>query len=282
MTNTYIRHVPPPPLHEYIDYFYYLEGSMPHPRERILPTGWLDMEINLGGTIQVYDATGIQLVATCEESWWVGVWSKYGTVVWPPDIHLLGVHFKPGGAYPFLKLPLFELHNQIVPADALFGRQAAEIRERMYAAPTLQARFALLEQLLLERLGESPYGLTAVRYAVEEIVRQHGVLSIRALSDCIGFSQNHLLTQFKRMVGVTPKMLARLQRLKHVLSLIDPTQPVNWLQIASSSGYYDQSHFNNDFVEFLGQSPTEYLRLRRQSHTANPERDCLLHVLPID
>jgi AraC-like DNA-binding protein len=282
MTYTYVRHIPPPPLHDYIDYFYYLDGSMPYPREKILPTGWLDLEINFGDAIQVYDASGTHLVATCVESWWVGVWSKYGTVVWPPNIQLFGVHFKPGGAYPFLEFPLFELHNQIVSTDVLFGPYAAEIRERLYAAPTIQARFALLEQLLLTRLGESPYGLKAIRHAVAEIVRLHGALPIRALSDCIGISQNHLLTQFKRMVGVTPKTLARLHRLNHILQSINPIQPVNWAQIAYSSGYYDQSHFNNDFIEFLGHSPTEYLRLRLQSHAANPDRDRLLHVLPID
>jgi len=230
----------------------------------------------------VYDASGNKSVATCVDSWWVGVWSTYGTVEWPPTIQLFGIHFKAGGAYPFLKFPLSELHNQIVSADIVLGPYAADIRERLYAAPTIQTRFALLETLLLARLSEAPYGLYAVRHAVAEIARQHGALSIRALSDHIGMSQNHLLTQFKRMVGVAPKALARLHRLKHVLRLIDPTQPVNWALIAQQSGYYDQSHFNNDFIAFLGHSPTDYLRLRRQLHAVNPERDRLLHVLPID
>jgi AraC-like DNA-binding protein len=279
---TYMRHIPSPPLDTYIDYFYYLDGSMPYPHEKILPTGWLDMEINLGGAIHVYDASGTKPVATCAESWWVGVWSTYGTVVWPPNIQLFGIHFKPGGAYPFLKFPLCELHNQIVSADAILGAYAADLRERLYAAPTIQARFALLERLLLARLCESPHELKVVQYAVTEIARQHGALSIRALSDHIGISQNYLITQLKRMVGIAPKALARLDRLKHVLRSIDPTQPTDWAIIAHQSGYYDQSHFTNDFRAFTGHSPTDYLRIRHQSHAANPERDRLWHVLPTE
>jgi AraC-like DNA-binding protein len=121
-----------------------------------------------------------------------------------------------------------------------------------------------------------------VRYGVAEIARHNGALSIKALSDHLGISQNHLLTQFKRMVGISPKALTSLYRLKHVLHSIDPTQSVDWPLIADQANYYDQAHFSNDFRAFTGHSPTDYLRLRRQSHARNPERDRLLHVLPID
>jgi AraC-like DNA-binding protein len=282
MTYTYMRHIPSPPLNAYIDYLYYLEGAMPYPREKILPMGWLDLEINFGGAIQVYDASNTRLVATCVESWWVGVWSTYGTVEWPRNIQLFGIHFKAGGAYPFLNFPLRELHNQIIAADVLLGSYAADIREQLNAALTVPARFAVFERWLLARLGEAPHGLKTVRYAVAEIARQHGALSIRALSEYIGISHNHLLTQFKRMVGISPKALARLHRLKYVLRSIDPTQPIDWSLAAQQGGYYDQSHFNKDFAEFTGHNPTDYLRLRRHLHAANPQRDRLLHVLPID
>jgi hypothetical protein len=124
---TYIRHIPSPPLDTYIDYFYYLDGSMPNRREKILPTGWLDLEVKLGGAIQIYDTSGTKSVATCVDSWWAGVWNTFGTVEWPLNIQLIGIHFKPGGAYPFLNFPLSELHNQIISADAIWGGFAAEL-----------------------------------------------------------------------------------------------------------------------------------------------------------
>jgi AraC-like DNA-binding protein len=278
----YIRHIPSPPLNTFIDYFYYIDGPMPYRREKVLPTGWLDLEVNLGGAIQIYDASGSKPIATCIESWWVGVWSTYGTVEWPLNIQLVGIHFKPGGAYPFLNFPLSELHNEIVSGDAIWGGFAAELCERLCAAPSIQARLALFEQLLLTRLCDTPPGLKAVHHGVAEIARHNGALSIEALRDYMGISQNHLLTQFKRMVGISPKALAQLDRLKHILRSVDPTQAVDWTQIAQQSGYYDQAHFSKDFRAFTGHSPTEYLRLRRQSHATNPERDRLLHILPTE
>jgi AraC-like DNA-binding protein len=278
----YIRHIPSPPLQPYIDYFYYLDGPRPYRREKVLPTGWLDLEVNFGGAIQVYDASGSKPIATCVESWWVGVWSTYGTVEWPLNIQLVGIHFKPGGAYPFLNFPLSELHNQIVSADAIWGGFAVELYEQLCATPSIAARLALFEQQLLTRLHDTPHGLNGVRYGVTEIARHNGALSIKALRDQMGISQNHLLTQFKRMVGISPKALAQLYRLKLVLRSIDPTHAVDWTRIAHQSGYYDQAHFSNDFRAFTGHSPTDYLQLRRQSHATSPERDRLVHILPTE
>jgi AraC-like DNA-binding protein len=181
-----------------------------------------------------------------------------------------------------LRLPLSELHNQVVPVDAIWGRFAAEIRERLYGAPTPQAGLALLERLLLERLAEAPYNLDIVQFAIGQIARQRGALSIRALSDHIGISQNHLLTQFKRMVGVAPKEVARFYRFAHVVYSIDPSKPVDWGRIAHQSRFYDLSHLNKDFVEFTGHSPSDYLRLRRRFHVENPNHSLDVGPLPTD
>jgi AraC-like DNA-binding protein len=158
----------------------------------------------------------------------------------------------------------------------------AELYERLCAAPSIPARLALFEQLLLTRLRAIPDGLNAVRGGVTEIARHNGALSIKALRDQMGISQNHLLTQFKRMVGISPKALAQLYRLKLVLRSVDPAHEVDWTRIAHQSGYYDQAHFNKDFRTFTGHSPTDYHQLRRQSHAASPERDRLVHILPTE
>src|SRR6185369_12532305 len=229
---TFISHTPAPPLNFYINSFYCPNESLPLPREKILPLPWLDLKINFGGGFQVYDADQSEPFTTLTESWVLGLWTKSHIVDWPDDLQYLGVNFKPGGAYPFLGLPLSELQNQVVPLDAIWGTFAAELRERLYAAPTIQARFALLEQFLLARLRDTPPGLRAVQCAVAEIARHHGTLSIRELSESLGMSQKHLIVQFKQMAGCTPKELGRLYRFGDILASIDPTQPVNWTLVA--------------------------------------------------
>lgn len=281
MDYTYIRHVPSPPLDAYIDYLYY-QNSFRYSHEKMLPMKSLHLLVSFGDAIKVFDAFRAKPVAVLTESWVIGTWNVCHVADWPLDMQFFGVCFKPGKAYPFLQLPLSELHNQFVPLDVIWGHYDAEIREQLYTAPTIQAGFTLLERRLLARLGEAPHGLGVVQYAIGEIARHHGVVSIRTLSEHIGISQNHLNTHFKRMVGTSPKEIARLYRFESVLNSIDPTQPVDWTLIARRFRYYDLSHLNKDFEAFIGHSPTDYLRLRRQMWTENPEHDRLLRTLPID
>jgi len=278
---TFIFHTPAPPLNCYINSFYSPSESLPLPREKILPLPTLDLKINFGGGFQVYDADQNEPFTTLSESWVLGLWTKSHIVDWPEDLQYLGVSFKPGGAYPFLGLPLSELQNQVVSLDAIWGTFAAELRERLYAAHTIQARFALLEKILLARLCEIPPGLKVAQCAVAEIARHHGTLSIRELSERLGMSQKHLIVQFKQMVGCTPKELGRLYRFGDSLASIDLTQPVDWTLVAHQFHFHDQSHFIRDFREFSGHTPTDYLRLLRQMHAEKPDRAQHLRLLPI-
>ena len=282
MTSTYIRHIPTPPLNTYVDYFWYFDGPMAYPREKSLPFPSAVLIINFDGPVQMSSASQNQICSTWSEAWWMGPWNRYHLVNWPKHVQQIGVSFNPGGAYPFLQLPVSELHNQYVSLGDIGEHHATEIWERLFEAPTIEAKFTLLTHILLTRLCEAPQGLKTVQYAVGKITEQGGALSIKTLSDHIGISQNHLLTQFNRMVGFSPKELARHYRLMAVLRSTDPTQPIDWTQVAMHFGYYDLSHLNKDFVAFTGHSPTSYLQLLRKKHNDDPLYHHMPRLLPID
>ena len=174
------------------------------------------------------------------------------------------------------------MNGQVVPLDAIWGTYADEIRERLDAAATIRAGFALLEQWLLRRICSAPQSLDLVQRAVAEIARVHGTLPIQSLSDQLGVSQNYLGEQSKRLVGISPKRVARFFRFAHVLRLIDAAPQVDFTLIAYQAQFYDQAHFNKEFVAFTGHSPSEYVQLRRRVQTENPEHARAYRNLPID
>jgi AraC-like DNA-binding protein len=280
---TYYYYSPAAPLRPFINGYYFLNEQMPYQRERILPIPSLDLKINFGGALKAYDKDDLNSkpFAVCGDSWWMGLWNQPHMVDWPMDVQVLIVDFKPGGAYPFLRVPLIELQNRVVSLDTMWGQFANELRERLQAAPTIQARFTMLDSLFLKHLSDIPSGFDAVFCAVNQIIRNDGILSIRWLSEDIGMSQKHLIAQFKQMVGTTPKELARLCRFQHVLRSIDVSQAVDWTFTAHEFHYFDQSHFNKDFETFIGHSPSDYLRLRRQVQAENPQHARYLRQVPI-
>ncbi len=276
-----ICHLPPPPLNAYIKAYYYCDAPVLYPRERIFPAPWLALLINFGGPFIAYEANQTTPFAVCTDSWWVGVRTTYHIVQWTAPIRFLLVDFKPGGAAPFVRLPLADLHHRVAPSEALWGSFAHEIRERLATTPTVPAKFALLDRLLLSRLTSAPRGFAVVQQAMKHIVQAQGNLSIRGLSAQLGLSHKHLITQFKQVVGGTPKEIARIIRFDHILLKTNTAHPVDWTDIAYQFGYTDQAHFSNDFASFTGDSPTSYWRLRRQIFAEHPAH-ATLRQLPVE
>ena len=71
---------------------------------------------------------------------------------------------------------------------------------------------------------------------------------------------------------MTPKLFSRIQRFQQTRTLIQHHPAINWADLAVDLGYFDQSHFIREFLEFSGLSPTDYLN--RHKSLAEPN----LHV----
>lgn len=272
-------HLPAYPLNQFIECFWYVDTIVPYTREKILPTGTIELMINFGAPHRKYNQseTSFDLMT---ESWVAGFQTDYIVNEPVAETEMMGVRFKPGGAYPFLGNTVNELSNTVVELETLWGIEAADLREQLWERSTVHGRFALLQEHLLERLATDLYGLEAVQYAVQTLDQFNGRLSIRELSNHVGMSQKHLIHQFKKMVGVSPKQVARVLKLQKVLHLIDPAEPVNWSEIAHSCDYYDQAHFNRDFKSFTGLTPAAYVELR-QMHFGEVTQGEEVHFVPI-
>src|SRR5262245_13546561 len=137
-----IVRTPTPPLDAYIERLWSWEGAAPYPRMSVLPRPSLHLMLNFGDAYEMYEsrASGGRPFATCAQSWAVGLRNRAHITAWPRHLEIVNASFRPGGAAPFLRLPLYELRNQLVSLDAIWGAAATEVRERLGAAPTPWAR----------------------------------------------------------------------------------------------------------------------------------------------
>ena len=277
---TFLWHDVAPPLATHVNFLYAASGSMPYRRDQIFPTPSTDLKINLGAPWRVRERLESSAVSVCTESWCLGIWNQRHVVEWPANTDFVGVSFKPGGAYAFLGVPLSELRNRVVPLDTIWGHIATELRERLYDAATPERRFALLEDFLRARLCDGPDAARIVDHAAGRIMDRHGAVRISELCEELDVSHKHLITLFSRMVGCTPKELARLCRFEHMLETIDVARPVRWTSLAHDCDYFDQSHFSHEFEAFAGLTPSAYLKERRTIYAERPEHARVPWVLP--
>jgi AraC-like DNA-binding protein len=255
---------PGPRLAPFIQSLWLYEGeARPHALERILPTGSAQLIINLAeDETRVYDASRIdwcEPMARCERmagTVLVGARSRSCVIDTAEQQVVLGVSFRPGGAFPFSGVPAGHVANTHVPLDALWGRRrTARLRERVLGAPTAESKLEALEDELCA-LSPPPGLHPAVAFALTAFGRAPGTMTIAGVTDAIGLSPKRFIERFKAEVGLTPKSYCRVRRFQRAVAAARVGKRVDWSTVALGCGYFDQAHFIHDFRAFSGMTPT--------------------------
>ncbi len=236
-------------------------GETKSQRERVLPTGTVELVIRLSkNENKIFNSAESRQPNTFSGSVVTGPQAKYFVLDKGQQDTLIGVHFRPGGAFPFFKVPLAEIQDRHLSLEDLWGPRATELRERLLEAKDADARFRVIEQAFFDAFA--PLGFhPAVRFALERLkALDPGALP--AISHATNLSSRRLGQLFAEQVGLSPKVYARVLRFQRLLKRIKDKDDVakDWSEIALASGYYDQPHCIRDFKAFSGLTPAQYDR----------------------
>ena len=160
----------------------------------------------------------------------------------------------PLGARLLLGVPGAQLATQVVCFEDVLGASGRVLVERLRALPDWSARFAALDGWLLARLAAAEPVSADVRFACERLVATGGAARIGALVEQLGCSRGHLSRRFGEEIGMTPKAYARVLRFERAWARLVAGEAAS--DVAHACGYADQPHFNRDFLELAGVSPT--------------------------
>jgi AraC-like DNA-binding protein len=181
--------------------------------------------------------------------------------------HGIQLHLTPAGTRGLFGLPAGALASTVVPLDALWGRLAGELLERLDAAATWTERFAVLEQVMLRALSarvEIPSGARPeATEAFRRLAAVDGRLGVAELAADLGWSRRHLTEQFSVEYGVGPKELARVLRFERSKRLLTTPERGTLATIAAECGYADQAHMARDWRSIAGSSPTRWMAEER-------------------
>jgi AraC-like DNA-binding protein len=262
MSMRYVTHPPAPPLDAFVENLRALHDAPLHSRERIVPSGTLELVINLAeDEIRVYHANAVARYPGVVVS---GAYRRGFVVDTCEHASLVGVHFRPGGARPFLGVRADALSDgHVALADLWSPGEANRLREQLCEATSTADRFRLLEDALRTHLLP-----TSRRRAVEVALGlfSRGEISVGEAARRAGFSHRYFIDLFAAEVGMTPKLFLRIQRFQRAFAQIGR---LGQAQRALACGYFDQSDLIRDFSEFAGITPAEYARL----HNDHVKRD---------
>jgi AraC-like DNA-binding protein len=259
VASGYREYAPPDTLRPFVECFWTRE-SVPSTREaskpqihRVLPDGCIDVVLGFSGGRD--EPESAMIVGTMTKALVLDAASS-------PESYV-GVRFRPAKAAAFLSLPASAVTDLRVSLNDLWD-DAADVREALAVGSDGAARVRALERVLVARL--SPGALIDQRdvdEAVRRIVEAGGSLGITRLAPALGVTRQHLARRFSQLVGVSPKVFARVVRLGRVIERIRAVpagEPINWSVLALELGYYDQAHLIDEFREMTGVTPTGWSR----------------------
>src|SRR5215467_2327810 len=145
---------PFPPLSQFVENLWLYSGfDSPRLKEAIFPSGTFELVFNLrDDEIRIYKRAGSDEFQRYSGAVVSGPYSvPFGTDT-ALEACVMGVHFKPGGAFPFLGCNADDLRDSHSDLQMIWGGAAGELRERLCRTLSLARRFNLLEEFLAARL----------------------------------------------------------------------------------------------------------------------------------
>ncbi|MGB5822179.1 MAG: DUF6597 domain-containing transcriptional factor [Saonia sp.] len=253
---------------------YYSDFEPDHSIERVVPTGNSYLIFELDGFVRnTFNNETLKPNASFTNVWFSGMHRNYISISAHQKSEMFVVQFKPYGAHPFVYMPMQDLNDSVVPAEQLFGSEIFNLRDSLLNGSTPEKKFQIAEAWLndvYDRKKTPPEELLDVVHRLQrESVTNYGTI----VGD-YPKTHKHLIAQFKKYVGLTPKYYQRIMRFNEILQLIHRSKKIQWSQVAYQCEYSDQSHFIKEFKHFSGLNPQKFI-----AHDFNQEGE---NFFPLD
>ena len=173
---------------------------------------------------------------------------------------VFGVKFKPGGFYPFLRVPVSSLYGQPMNVFNILDVTAESLEDRLLGAgddadkPATSTNSIRVHTFLLKMLKREWLMILCNRLNRTERCCEWMICLLIGI--CIPESFNGCSIS---MWASDPKTVIKLYRLQNAAESMDRGLHCDLVKLSQDLGYHDQSHFIRDFKSIIGSTPEEYL-----------------------
>ena len=280
-------------LRDYVLGYFASEGFLPGPlQERHLPFGEVAIVLNRAAPHRVIDPSDPRRSTEHRNAWIVALQHRHHIREACGARDFMVIRLTPIGAHMLLGMPMDLLTDRMLALEDVDSRLSRLLTSRAEAAHDWAARFDDVEDLLAARLASAPSPSPGLIRSWRVLQESPNRVDLARLPDELGCSRRHLIVQFHKYFGMPPKMIARVSRFQLAVAAVhrlgrDPSAyaegrpyldcqagdgvrtatrtPMRWADLALACGYYDQSHFINEFRFFSGLSPLEFLQRTRHA-----------------
>src|SRR5450432_618812 len=143
------KHIPKPPLDNYVDCIVYVEGNN---KGVGFPKTAMSLVFNLNDSFKLFTDRQFTNFTDYKKYWVAGLQIQPTYVESYGESKMVVIQFKTLGAYAFLNQPLRYFTNYYTNLDCIFKNEADEIWEQLQEATTITEKFVLTENFLSRKL----------------------------------------------------------------------------------------------------------------------------------
>ncbi|HEX5827600.1 MAG TPA: AraC family transcriptional regulator [Candidatus Limnocylindrales bacterium] len=259
------------PLSRAVASAWYARGTIPYRREKVAPTGSTVAVIVLGDPIIETPGGPHAVPVRTDTGFLIGPHDRPVTNEPTGETFAVGIVTTPVGCRAALGIEPAPLAGDVVALLPAWAPGRA-LRETLAAEADPEAMLDLVMAHLEGALDLAVPGLDRCEAAVA-MLEADPARPIADIAAEAGVSHGHLDREFTRLVGLSPRRLARLLRVERLLAAVDPAGEPRWADLAATLGWTDQSHLIRDVKRHTGVTPSQYLAARRSFATdeAYPE-----------
>jgi AraC-like DNA-binding protein len=281
-----------PCLRDYVLGYFASESFLPRPvHERHIPSREVAIMLNFAASHRIIDPSDPERTIKHRRAWIAAPQHRHQIREAVGTRDFMVVRLTPMGAQMLLGVPMDMLTDRTLALEDVDSRFSRLLMGHVETTHGLAARFDIVEKLIAARLASAPSPPAGLLRSWRMIQECPNSVDMARLPEQFGCSRRHLIAQFHKYFGMAPKMIARISRFHLAVATVHrqgrrdalpyaegrpylDCQPDDgagtatqmtkrWADLALDCGYYDQSHFINEFRFFSGLSPVEFLQRTR-------------------
>lgn len=242
-------------LREFVHHYWVLRTADTSMSNIILPEGSLHWMFHRKKSFDVDKVSqeGVKASAT-------GLYDKAIRISSDEDVELITVFFHPYAAGAIMDMSCKVLAFDNVDFESFEMLDFKLLKRHVLDADTTEECIGMIEDFILKRLVKtqgSPYLKQLQK--VFELMKSKPDVRVDELASKACLSERQFRRVFMDNVGMNPKQIQRIMRFRRATNQLILSTPENLDDVLYLNGYTDHSHFNHEFHDIVGVSPTEYI-----------------------
>ena len=182
-------------------------------------------------------------------------------------VSVLGLRFTPAGAWAFVDGPLSACNDRRIALAALHGAGAeaalAAALARAGASGDIDAAAGARRDVVCAYVARQVAARggrrdAAVERCVSLLQGSEGRVPLAELVAASGLGERQLQRRFAEVVGISPRALGGVIRLRRVFEALRESPLATWSEHAQTAGFFDHPQMARDFRRLIGRTPTRW------------------------